>query len=119
LVIYKWLSITTSSPTSTCENTGRETYASGSTKQVANTEDFKPEEPKLPLSPPDPLIDLDLQSDARLLDITTDPESERDSPLLRSDRLVLESSSPNLLESLLTTEERTEVRKDSKPTKFV
>ena len=64
-----------------CENTGKETFVSGSTKPAASTEDFKPEEPKLLLYLPDLLIGLGLQSDAKLFDIIIDPESERDSHL--------------------------------------
>ena len=61
-----------------CENTGKETFVSGSTKPAASTEGFKP---KLLLYLPDLLIGLGLQSDAKLFDITIDPESERDSHL--------------------------------------
>jgi hypothetical protein len=65
------------------ENTGKETFVFGSIKPGANTEDFKPEEPKLPLSHPDLLTDLDLQSGVKPLDITTDQELEKDSPSLK------------------------------------
>ena len=83
-----------------CENTGKETFVFGSTKQAANTEDSKPEELKLPPSPPDLLIDSDHLSDAKPSDITTDLELERVSLLLKSDLSALEFNSPNLLESL-------------------
>jgi hypothetical protein len=119
LVIEKWLNITTSFLTYICASTGKETSASGSTKPVANIEDFRPEELKLQPFHPDLLIGLDLQLDAKLSGIITDPESAKDSPLLKSDLLVSECNSPNPLESLSITEERTEVRRVLKPTNSV
>ena len=101
------------------ENTGKETFVFGSTKQAANTEDSKPEELKLPPSHPDLLTDSDHLLDVKPSDITTDPESEKDSLLLKSDQLVLEFNSPSQLESLSITEERTEVKKASMLTKLV
>ena len=83
MVIEKWLNITTSFLMYICANTGKETSASGSTKPAASTEDFKPEEPKLQQFRLDLLIGLDLQSDAKLSGIITDPESERDLLLLK------------------------------------
>ena len=91
----------------------------GSTKLVANTEDFKPEELKLQPSRLDLLIDSDHQSDVKPSDITTDPESEKDSLLLKSDQLVSEFNSLNPLESLSITEERIEVKKALMSTKLV
>jgi hypothetical protein len=104
---------------STSANTGKETSVYGSTKQAANIEDSKPEEPKQLLFHPDLLIGSDLPSDVRLSDITTDLESEKDLLLLRSGLLDLECSLPNPLESLLITEERIEVKKVLIPTKSV
>ena len=119
MVIEKWLSITMSFPTYTWENTGKETFVFGSTKLVANTEDFKPEELKLQPSHQDLLIDSDHLSDVKPSDITTDPEPEKVLLLLKSDQLVLEFNSLNQLELLSIIEERTEVKKVLMSTKLV
>ncbi len=119
MVIEKWLNITTYSPTYISENTGKEMFVSGSIKQDVNTEDSKPEEWKPMPSHPDLLTGWDLPSDVRPSDITTGPESEKDSPLLKSDQSVLEFNLPSPLESLSITEERTEVKKASMSIKLV
>jgi hypothetical protein len=111
LVVEKWLNITTFSLTFIWENIGKEMFVFGSIKLVANIEDYKPEELKLLPSHPDLSIDLDHQWDAKPSDITTDLESEKDLLLLKSDQLALEFNSPNQLESLSITEEKTEVKR--------
>ena len=65
------------------ENIGKETSEPGSIKQAGRKEDFKPEELRQHHLLPDLSINLDHQSDAKPLDIATDPDSEEDSLLLK------------------------------------
>lgn len=58
------------------ENTGKPTSEFGLTKLPERKPDFKPEEPKLQVLPPDHLINWDPLSTVQPSDITTDQEME-------------------------------------------
>jgi hypothetical protein len=92
---------------------------SGLIKLGANKEDSKPEELKPLPSHPDLSTSSDHLLDAKPSDITTGPELEKDSLLLKSDQSALVFNLLSQSESLSTTEERIEVKKVSMPTKLV